>query len=408
MTTRVCGFGLGVALVAASLADCGGTSKTASSGNGGATGSAGTGSSGTAGANASGTGGAGGSTASGAAGSGSGGVVATGAAGSTISGSAGMTGAAGSVSTGQGGKPGIVMCTPGVQAALITDCGYPTTTGSSLAKVTFSENEVLAAIQPEGGAPQGTVRLFYNDEHALTLGVRSVVVKTAGGAAMMDYPVSALMSVPGMVTNAQLGTTELMGDQSGLDQSLRPIWPVLYLTDITSDPQNRSGDWQQGGVPTGPNDVFGTWKSAVRTVDKTVTPNTIVITPDKDPAKNMWDLGAGADPVPAGLKSDGYGAEVRWTVAIAKGHSYRVQVIVHDGDQNKGGGDCGEACVLFCAGGSDATGAGGQGGSPPPPPPPPTCPTGVQACGGGGIEPTSCPAGTVCANGCCLIDNIIP
>jgi hypothetical protein len=249
--------------------------------------------------------------------------------------------------------------------------------------------------------------MFYNDEHALTLGVHSVVVKTAAGTTMMDYPVSPLMMVPDTVMNAQLGTTELMGDQSGLDQSLRPMWPVLYITDITSDPQNRTGDWQQGGVPTGPNDVFGTWKAAVRTVDKTVTPNTVVITPDRDPMKNMWNLGAGADPVPKGLMSAGYGAEVRWTVGLANGHSYRVQVIVHDGDQNKGGGDCGEACVLFCAGGN-STGTGGTGGEPPPPPPKPICPPNVAACGPGGIEPTSCPAGTVCANGCCLTDIIIP
>ena len=26
----------------------------------------------------------------------------------------------------------------------------------------------------------------------------------------------------------------------------------------------------------------------------------------------------------------------------------------------------------------------------------------IMACGGGGIEPLSCPGGTVCANGCCL------
>jgi hypothetical protein len=438
---RFVGFGLGLALAAASLVDCGGSGKSTTTGNGGATGSAGIGSTGSAGATASGAGGtttsgAGGSTASGAGGStasgaggassgaggasaGAGGATSAGTAGATMTGVGGMTGAAGSIVTGQAGKPGIVMCTPGVQAALITDCGYPTTTGSSLSKVLFNENEVLAAIQPAGGAPQGIVRLFYNDEHAMTLGVHRVVVKT-GPMTMtaMDYPVSPLLKIPDSVMNAQLGTTALMGDQSGLDQSLRPMWPVLYITDITSDPNSRVGDWQQGGVPTGPTDVFGTWKGAIRTVDKSVTPNTVVITPDMDPMKNMWNLGPGADPVPAALtKSDGYGAEVRWTVSIAQGHSYRVQVIVHDGDQNKGGGDCGEACVLFCAGGSNTTGAGGAGGTggaggspplPPPPPPPPICPPGVQACGPGGIEPTSCPVGTVCANGCCLTDIIVP
>jgi hypothetical protein len=347
------------------------------------------------------------SSAGGAGAMGSAGVGASGAGGGTANGSAGAMAMAGRGPgpgpTGRGGSPGIMTCAPGVEGTLITDCGYPMTSGSSLAKVAFSEDEVLRGIQPSGGAPQGIVRLFYNDEHALTLGVRSVVVKTAGGSTMTDYPVSPLMSDPGSVTDAQLGTTALTGDQSGLDQSLRPMWPALYITDITNDPQSRVGDWQEGGRPTGPNTVFGTWKAAVRTVDKTVTPNTVVITPDKDPAKNNWDLGTGADPVPSGLTNQGWGAEARWTVSLAAGHSYRVQVIVHDGDQNKAGGDSGEACVLFCSG-SNATGAGGAGGAPPPP----ACPTGVMACGPGGIEPTSCPTGTVCANGCCLPDIIVP
>src|SRR5206468_2620486 len=113
-----------------------------------------------------------------------------------------------------------------------------------------------------------------------------------------------------------------------------------------------------GGRPVTPTAVFGTWKAAVRAVDKTVSPPAVTITPDADPAKNKWALGAGSDPVPAGLTDQGFGAEVRWEVALAAGHSYRLQVMVHDGDQNKAGGDSGEACVIYCAGGG-----GGQGGS---------------------------------------------
>lgn len=242
----------------------------------------------------------------------------------------------------------------------------------------------------------------------MTLGVRSVAVKTGTMTMMaMDYPLSPLMMVPDSVSDAKFGTTVLAGDQSGLDPSLRPMWPSLFVTDITSDPSSHAGDWQQGGVPIGPNAVYGTWKGALRTVDKSRTPNTVVITPDKDPAKNNWNLGTGADPVPTGLANEGYGAEARWTVSLTAGHSYRVQVLVHDGDQNKGGGDSGEACALFCAG-SSSMGTGGEGGEPPPPPPPPAvCPPNVAACGPGGIEPTSCPAGTVCANGCCLTDIIV-
>jgi hypothetical protein len=230
-------------------------------------------------------------------------------------------------------------------------------------------------IEPSGGFPYARIRLFYNDEHALTLGVRSVAVKTTMGTTTTAYPVAALNADPGSANYPATGTNALTGDQSGLDQSGRPMWPVLYVTDISSDPNSTAGDWQQGGTPWNPTAIFGTWKAAVRTIDKTVTPNVVSVTPDADPAKNNWNLGGG-DPVPAGLSNEGYGAEVRWDVVLQPGHSYRIQVMVHDGDQNKSGGDSGEACVDFCAantgndggtsdgGGNDGgEGGGGPGGS---------------------------------------------
>jgi hypothetical protein len=181
-------------------------------------------------------------------------------------------------------------------------------------------------------------------------------VKTASGTSATDYPVSSLTCNPGSVTNAQTGTNELSGDLSGLDSSQRPMWPVLFLTDVTSDPNSRSGDWQMGGAPHLPTAVFGTWKAALRTVDKTASPAAVAITPDADPAKNDWNLGNGSDPVPSGLTNEGFGAEVRWDVSLTPGHSYRFQAMVHDGDQNKVGGDSGEACLVYCAGGGCPTG----------------------------------------------------
>ena len=339
-----------------------------------------------------------------------------GSAGGTSGGPGGVNGAGGGAgdggSTGTGGTGGnpysnpdggVIMCMPGVAGTGITACGYPYGSSPSLTSTVFNEVEVLRAIQPAGAIPMAIVRLFYNDEHALTLGVRNVTVKDTSGTTSTDYPVSPLTTNPGTVTSAQFGTNELAGDQSGLDTSLRPMWPVLFLTDVTTNPSDTSGDWQKGGVPHTPTAVFGTWKAAVRSVDKTVSPNKITITPDADPTKNNWNLGTGADPVPAGLANEGYGAEVRWDVLLAAGHSYRIQVMVHDGDQNKAGGDSGEACVIYCAGGGGGEG-GGDGtdaGTPPP-----MCPTGSIACGPGGIDPAACPTATVCANGCCL--NTIP
>lgn len=70
-----------------------------------------------------------------------------------------------------------------------------------------------------------------------------------------------------------------------------------------------------------------------------------------DPAKNNWNLGAGADPVPTTNgqlpKNEGFGTEASCAkLGLTSGKTYRVQFIVHDGDQNKAGGDVGQGCVI--------------------------------------------------------------
>ena len=327
---------------------------------------------------------------------GAGGMTSTGTAGATGGNSGGVGG-----TVPIGGTTGVYSCTPGVEQLIITDCGYPYASTNPLTSTVFNESEVLRAIRPAGSWPNGIVQMFYNDEHALTLGVHQVAVKTSSGTTTTDYPITPLATNPGSATSPQTGTNMLVGDQSGLDASLRPMWPALFITDISNDPASRIGDWQMGGRPSAPDAIFGSWKGAVRTVDNTKNPAVVSITPDADPAKNNWNL-AGGDPVPAGLPNEGYGTEARWNVSLVPGHSYRLQVLVHDGDQNKAGGDSGEACVLFCAGGSCGsegcitTGTGGSGGAP-------QCPDGLTACGPGGVAPSACPTDTVCANGCCLI-----
>ncbi|HSY38359.1 MAG TPA: hypothetical protein VLA79_02490 [Polyangia bacterium] len=377
----------GAALVALAISACGNSGASSTSGAGGA-GLAGGGHGGS-GPGAAGSGGA-------VAGTGGSGATGTGAGGAT----GGLTGTDAAVPVvGDGG--GVLSCTPGVEELIITNCGYPATTSNPLTSTVFNENEVFRAIRPAGAWPNGVVQMFYNDEHAMTLGVREVAVKSSSGTTTTDYPITPLATDPGSSTSPQTGTNMLVGDQSGLDPSLRPMWPSLFISDISVDPNNRSGDWQQGGAPTAPNAIFGSWKAAVRTVDNTKTPSVVTITPDADPAKNNWML-AGGDTPPSGLANEGYGAEARWNVQLVAGHSYRLQVLVHDGDQNKGGGDSGEACVLFCAGadsctGSEcsSTGTGGSGGTP-------QCPSGTTACSSGGVDPATCPSGSVCANGCCL------
>jgi hypothetical protein len=157
----------------------------------------------------------------------------------------------------------------------------------------------------------------------------------------------------------------------------RPLRPVVFITDISVDPSCKAGDLQQGGPAYDPVAVFGSWKSATEDVSAGN-----VGTPEKDdPAQNKWNLTPSADPVPAAALTckEGFGAELRFEVGLISGHSYRIQVIAHDGDQNKGG-DSGEACAVFCAGSGSL------------------CDPGVTVCADG----SACPAGTACVQGCCL------
>jgi hypothetical protein len=241
------------------------------------------------------------------------------------------------------------------------------------------------------------VQVFYNDEHALTL-----------GCATSAYPVSGLASDPDAVHYPQTG------DPACTDTVGRPLRPVLYVTDISADPNCTAGDLQKGGRAYNPVAIFGSWKSATEDSANVGTPATI------DPGANKYDLGTGADSWPAGTPPAGttttmtmdagmgphmmpmpmpmpmpgmgcnesYSAELRFEVGLISGHSYRLQVIVHDGDQNKGG-DSGEACAVFCA---------GSGSS---------CPTGAETCSNGEAG-AQCPSGTSCVQGCCLSSDAGP
>ena len=232
--------------------------------------------------------------------------------------------------------------------------GYPFTSSNPRTSVVFNESEVLRAFDPTANCATtgGTIKMWYNDEHALTLGVRRIIVKTASGTTTTDYPLTPTPVSPIRVDNPLVGDVIASGDQRGTDPMDRPMYPALFLTDITADPNSRAGDWQFNGTGIAPTAVAGVWKGAVVTVNKTVTPNTRITTPDADPAKNNYNLGAGSDPAPAGLTNQGYGAECIWSIdsmvahgQMIPGHVYRCQFIVHDGDQNKVGGDCGQGCT---------------------------------------------------------------
>jgi hypothetical protein len=172
------------------------------------------------------------------------------------------------------------------------NCGY--------SAASFVESTTLCAIRATGGGSQpAVIQVFYNDEHALTL-----------GCATASDPVSALPSDPGAVFYPETG------DPACVDAVGRPLRPVLYITDLTNDPACTAGDLQQGGQPYEPLAVFGTWKSAAEAAGN-------VGIPDKaDPAPNQWNLGSSADPAPASVMGsmmtchEQYGAELRFEVGL--------------------------------------------------------------------------------------------
>jgi len=272
--------------------------------------------------------------------------------------------------------------------ATFTPCGalgsctppYPFTSGNPRTSVAFNESEVLAAFRvttTNDGCTPVTLNMFYSDEHALTLGVRQTQTKTCAGITVNSVcPVSPMVNHPADHVHAPMtGCNEAQG---GVDPSGRPMAPVVFVTDLDTFPGNSNplaGDWQFGGTGIPPDDVFGTWKAAVSTFDTTVTPNVVTVTPDADPASNTWNLDGVCpgpncpDPVPTPTPANqGYGAEVRWNISslgLTPGHHYRLYFIVHDGDQNKTGGDSGQACVFLTMPGS----------SPPPSPTPTASPT---------------------------------
>ena len=266
---------------------------------------------------------------------------------------------------------GAAMCTAGIKilAASGTNdgCGYPSSS--------FNESSIFCGMTAVGGgAKPAVVSVYYSDEHALPL-----------GCATSAFPVSPLSTNPDAVSYPQTG------DPACVDSFMRPLRPVLYVTDITADPTCTSGDEQKGGHPYDPVAVFGTWKSATEGANNQGTPN------QADPMGNGWNLTSSADAVPASIMScnqggggfggggrgggggQGFGAELRFEVGLVSGHSYRLQTIIHDGDQTRGG-DSGEGCAVFCAG----TGA-------------PVCPPGAATCGSGG----SCPTGLACGEDGC-------
>ncbi|HUR00410.1 MAG TPA: hypothetical protein VM166_13220 [Gemmatimonadaceae bacterium] len=244
---------------------------------------------------------------------------------------------------------------------IATECtlGYPDANGPQpRSSYTFNESEVLRAYAYDQS--DNEVRAWYNDEHALLLGQRQINLKLsssntlllphtfatmAGAVPVSGNPAVQIGGPGGLIAT---GSAQMSGDGAATDGYGRPLFPAVFVTDLTLNPNSRAGDWQYGGTPLRPNKIFGSWKGLVATIDYTRNPAKVTFVTDADPAKNNWNLGTGANPVPPGQVNQGYGTEIVWNAAslgLDPNKNYRLQFMVHDGDQNKTGGDVGQACM---------------------------------------------------------------
>lgn len=152
----------------------------------------------------------------------------------------------------------------------------------------------------------------------------------AGTTAMTQRPTQHIVNPPVNAANK---------DANGY-----PISPAVFITDITANPADVSGDAQGGGVAQFPTDIYGAWR-VENGLSGTVP--------------NGQNLGAGADLWPpangpaAGARSSVWSAQLIWKVPnlrtktgapLTVGNTYRMQIVLHSGTQNR---EVAELCTTF-------------------------------------------------------------
>jgi hypothetical protein len=232
-------------------------------------------------------------------------------------------------------------------------CGYPF--GSGLTATTFNESTVLKGFSATAlGTGTATVQEFYSDEWELNLGTAPIEQwdPTYATPIANVYADDAGTNPNNVGGSQPADTNATIGD--GFDPQGRPDNPEIFVTDVTGTGHlanhPEAGDWQMGGTGSNPNFIAGTWK-----VNGQATHNTILVNGKAVNQANKTNLGPHADAFATNINTsiEGYGAESRWDVstlhesvgglAVKPGHTYKVQMMIHDGDHVS---DTGEACRL--------------------------------------------------------------
>jgi hypothetical protein len=172
---------------------------------------------------------------------------------------------------------------------------------------------------------------------------------------------SATTVTPLQLALAQASKAPAGSGPGATDPSGRPNFPAGFVSDITGlgAPATGANDWQNGGYAQNPSSVYGSWKPASETINLVTSAVTLALA--SDPTTNGKNL-AGGDTWPTTFTSLGYTAEAVFNLSdlkvinpdgtvsqmpLIEGHTYRLYMIDHDGDQNKTGGDSGQAAFDF-------------------------------------------------------------
>jgi hypothetical protein len=184
-----------------------------------------------------------------------------------------------------------------------------------------------------------SIQVFYSGPDAIP----------AGTTAMTQRPTQHLASPPANAANR---------DANGF-----PISPAIFITDITANAADTSGDARSGGIPQFPSDIYGAWKT-----EGGFSP----------PVANGQNLGAGADLWPpangpaGGPRNSDWTAQMNWNLgnmrtktgaAVVAGNKYRAQIVLHEGARNE---EIAQLCTIFTAPGGTAPAPGGTNISPAP------------------------------------------
>jgi hypothetical protein len=262
----------------------------------------------------------------------------------------------------------------------IDNCGYSGTQDVSTTRtlVKFNESTVLKGISTTGidasnnASSTATVQVYYSDEWEMNAGNAPLPVvwqPTYAKAGSTTIKADDAGTNPNDLNNTGTTTqtptptttatrTSPWGNGTGVDPNARPMGPVIFVTKVAGNAAANTpaaGDWQDQGFTheQEPDFVGGMWKA---------TNEGHLQVAGKDAAANGTYLGPHSDlPFDTSLASiEKYGAEARFDISgldaynpatglyepVKGGGTYKVQMMVHDGDQNKGGGDTGEACRI--------------------------------------------------------------